>query len=378
MIPAALTNPAPWEVLACCLALLIAPTVASQQRSNRWILVGVIAMLVATLFAPTGPLAYVAAAVASLLHAAAAVSRSRTGAASLVIAAGLIAGAAVALRLDYLTTAFVLSCLALAVRTGVMPLHAGVASLCDRAMVVHVQQLPSAIALVFVHLRFVDHHAGALALAPTIVRIGAVLTIVPALMALVQRDLRGLYRSSTAMHGGMLLAALGAASLDNYAAALLVAVTMGLALGGLGLMLTSLEERVGPVQYSGPGGRIQAFPRLAAAFVIFGAAGVGLPGTAGFVADDLLLHTLWLESPASTVTVIVSSALLAVSTLICFARVFLGPAARSVAPDLRTREALGGALLIVLLLVLGVVPGTLLGPADAFLSDVGGTALSGR
>ncbi len=378
MIPAALTNPAPWEVLACCLALLIAPTVASQQRSNRWILAGVIAMLVATLFAPTGPLAYVAAAVASLLHAAAAVSRSRTGAASLVIAAGLIAGAAVALRLDYLTTAFVLSCLALAVRTGVMPLHAGVASLCDRAMVVHVQQLPSAIALVFVHLRFVDHHAGALALAPTIVRIGAVLTIVPALMALVQRDLRGLYRSSTAMHGGMLLAALGAASLDNYAAALLVAVTMGLALGGLGLMLTSLEERVGPVQYSGPGGRIQAFPRLAAAFVIFGAAGVGLPGTAGFVADDLLLHTLWLESPASTVTVIVSSALLAVSTLICFARVFLGPAARSVAPDLRTREALGGALLIVLLLVLGIVPGTLLGPADAFLSDVGDTALSSR
>ena len=131
------------------------------------------------------------------------------------------------------------------------------------------------------------------------------------------------------------------------------------------------------MQYSGPGGRIQAFPRLAACFVLFGAAGVGLPGTAGFVADDLLLHTLWIESPASAVMVIVSSALLAVSTLVCFARVFLGPATRSVAPDLVRREALAGVLLLVLLLVLGIVPGVLLGPADAWLSDVGARTVSG-
>jgi NADH-quinone oxidoreductase subunit M len=111
--------------------------------------------------------------------------------------------------------------------------------------------------------------------------------------------------------------------------------------------------------------------------VIFGAAGVGLPGTAGFVADDLLLHTLWLESPASAAMVIVASALLAVSTLVCFARVFLGPATRSVAPDLVRREALAGVLLLALLLVLGVVPGVLLGPADAWLSDVGGRDVAG-
>ena len=51
--------------------------------------------------------------------------------------------------------------------------------------------------------------------------------------------------------------------------------------------------------FAGPGGRAGAFPRLAAAFALFGGAGVGLPGTAGFVADDLLLHTLWMDSPAS-------------------------------------------------------------------------------
>jgi NADH-quinone oxidoreductase subunit M len=372
LIPGAVGQWAPWEVLVCCLALMIAPVVASQQRSSSWLLLGAVATLLLTLFSPDGPRAYIAATLAALLHAAAAADRSRTGAAGLLISAAFIGSTGVALHQGYLTMSFVLSCTAIALRAGVMPLHAGVASLCDRAVVVQVQQLASTIALVFIHLRFVDHHPGAIALAPAVVRIGAAMTLVPALMATVQRDLRGLYRTSTAMHGGMLLAALGAASLDNYAAALLVAVTLGLALGGLGLMLTSLEERVGPVQYSGPGGRIQAFPRLAACFVIFGAAGVGLPGTAGFVADDLLLHTLWLESPASAAMVIVASALLAVSTLVCFARVFLGPATRSVAPDLVRREALAGVLLLALLLVLGVVPGVLLGPADAWLSDVGG------
>ena len=213
------------------------------------------------------------------------------------------------------------------------------------------QQLSSTIALVFVHLRFVDHHAAAVEFAPLLVRYGAAATMTAALMTLVQRDLRGLYRGTTAMHGGMLMAAVGAASLDNFAAALLVAVAMGLALGGLGLMITSLEERVGPVSFHGPGGRAGGLPKLATAFALFGGAGVGLPGTAGFVADDLLLHTLWMESPTSTVTVILSSALLAVTTLIAFSRVFLGRTVATLAPDLYPRERVV-VVTIVLLLVL--------------------------
>jgi NADH-quinone oxidoreductase subunit M len=172
------------------------------------------------------------------------------------------------------------------------------------------------------------------------------------------------------MHGGMLMAALGAASLDNFAASLLVAVAMGLALGGLGIIVMSLEERVGPVSFAGGGGRLRAFPRLTVAFALFGGAGVGLPGTAGFVADDLLLHTLWKESPASAVAVIIASAVLAVATLKGYSKVFLGRPIVSLAPDLLNRERLVAVALVLLLLVLGFAPRTLLGPADAFLSPV--------
>jgi NADH-quinone oxidoreductase subunit M len=205
---------------------------------------------------------------------------------------------------------------------------------------------------------------------PAVVRYGAIAAIAGALMTLVQRDLRGFYRGTTAMHGGMLIAALGTASIGNFAAALLVAVSMGLALGGLGMMITSLEERVGPVEFSGPGGRVGAFPRLALAFALFGGAGVALPGMAGFVADDLLLHTLWTESPASTVTMILSSALLAVATLVAYSKTFLGRTTPSRAPDLYARERFVAVALVLLLLLLGFAPGVLLSPADAFLSVV--------
>jgi NADH-quinone oxidoreductase subunit M len=361
---------APWESLVFCLLLLVAPVVAAEWRRASWTLAVLGAAMVGALFSPDGTWAYTAVALAALGHAVNAWPTSRTGAAGLVLSALLALGAGVALWAHQLTAAFVLSTLTVAIRAGVWPVQAGTASLCERAPVVQTQQLASLIALVFVHLRFVDHHPEAIALAPTVVRLGAVAALIGALLSLVQRDLRGFYRATTALHGGLILAAVGAASHDNFAAALLVTVAGGLALGGFGIMITSLEERVGPVRFSQPGGRSHSFPRLGAAFALFGAAGVAMPGSAGFVADDLLLHTLWMESPASTVAVILSSAMLAVSTLRCYAYVFLGKTTLALAPDLTARERVVATALLLLLLVLGVAPGWLLGPADAFLSVV--------
>ena len=359
---------APWEALVVCLLLLVAPAVASQRRSPLWLVAGLVGAVVVALFASSGTVAYAGVAAGAVLHAFAARPFTRTGAAALAVTAAIALAIAAAMHSGQLPLAFGLSCVAIALRAGVLPFHAGVASLCERAPLVQTQQLASTIALVFVHLRHVDHHAVAIEWAPVLVRYGAFAALAAALITLVQKDLRGFYRGTTAMHGGMLLAAVGAASIGNFAAALLVAVAMGLALGGLGIMITSLEERTGPAAFGGPGGRAGAFPRLAAAFALFGGAGVGLPGTAGFVADDLLLHALWMESPASTVVMILSSAFLAVATLMTFSSVFLGRTSPSLAPDLYPRERVVAVALVSLLLVLGFAPGVLLGPADAFLS----------
>jgi NADH-quinone oxidoreductase subunit M len=220
---------------------------------------------------------------------------------------------------------------------------------------------------VLVHLRWANGDPWAFDLAPLLVAVGTASTLAFALVALVQRTLHGLLRASMLMHGGMLFAAVGAAGRGHHAAALLVAITLGLALSGFGLMLASFEARVGPLSQLAPGGRARAFPRLAAAVTVFGGAAVGLPGTAGFVADDLLLHALWQESVGSAVLTILASALLAVATLAGLARAFLGKPVRQLAPDLLGGERVAVVALLAWLVVLGVAPGVLLDPIGALL-----------
>ena len=65
---------------------------------------------------------------------------------------------------------------------------------------------------------------------------------------------------------------------------------------------------------------------------------------------------------------ILASATLAVSTLICYSHVFLGRAAAMRAPDLSARERAVALVLLILNLGLGLAPGVLIHPADEFLT----------
>ena len=356
------------------LLVLWLPRLAIRQPDGPWISVLLTGLILLSIFTASGSVAFGAMAVASVLHARQVRLVTRTAVLSFWISAVAMTVASVELSRGSITVAFVASLVAIVVRAGVMPLHAGVAELAVRRPALQTQQLATLLALVVAHLRFADQIPLSYDWAPMIVRIGAVLTLTPALIALVQRDLRGFYRSATMMHGGMLLAALGAAGRGHPTAALMVIVTIALAMAGLALMMEALEARVGAVALKGPGGRVQAFPRLAAAFLLFGGAGVAMPGTAGFIADDLLLHALWEESVPGTLTVILGSALLAVATLATYSKVFLGRAVPSMAPDLGARERWAVVALALVLVWLGVLPATLLEPADPFLRVAGDIA----
>ena len=350
-------------ILGCALTLLLAPRIASraQQRERAgWLADAVLAALLAlSLAATSGAAAYAAVGATALALAYPAWRVSRTAAAALVLAATAAGAAAVALAAGQLRWAFVASVVAVALRSGIFPLQAGVAALTDRAVPLQIRQIATLPVMVLVHLRFVNQEPWAFDVAPLLVALGTASTLGFALISLVQRSLHGLLRASMLMHGGMLFAAVGAAGRGHHAAALLVAVTLGLALSGFALMLASFEARVGPLAQLGPGGRARAFPRLAAAVAVFGGAAVGLPGTAGFMADDLLLHALWAESVGSAVLTIVASALLAVATLAGFARAFLGRPIPQRAPDLLGGERLVAVVLLAWLVVLGVAPGLL-------------------
>lgn len=367
-----MNSPAFFTLFIAALAaiLLGAPLILGGRGQPRgWLRAAALfALLLVPLFGSSGTAAYLALAAATALHAFQAWHVARTAALSLALAAVLLVGTAGALAEGAEMAAFILACGALALRAGLPPFHPGVAELCMNDRYLQVQHNASLLVLVIAHLFFIDHFAIAHDLAPALVIYGTVLALLYALTALAQRELGGLFRTSTLMHAGMLIAAVGAGGRGHFGAALLVAVTIVLALSGLALMQSSLEARVGRVVLTGPAqGRARAFPKLAAAFAFFAAAGVGLPGTAGFIADDLLLHALWEESPAGAIIIIFASAILAVASLAMLARGFFGPPLRAIAPDLAARERSVVLVLVLLLLALGLFPQFLVGAAELVL-----------
>ena len=367
-----MSGPALFTLFIAALAaiLLCAPLVMrGERRAGAWLLAAaLLALLLVPLLGANGTVAYLALMAATLVHAVQAWNVARTAAVSLGLAAVLLAATAAALAQGAESAAFMLAGTALALRAGLPPFHPGVAELCMQNRGLQVQQNASLLILVIAHLYFIDHFPIAYDLAPALVIYGTVLALVYALTALAQRELGGLFRASTLMHAGMLVAAVGAGGRGHYGAALLVAVTIVLALSGLALIQNALEARVGRVVLSGAAvGRARAFPRLAAAFAFFAAAGVGLPGTAGFIADDLLLHALWEESPAGAIIIIFASAILAIASLAMLAKGFFGTPLRAIPPDLAGRERGVVVVLVILLMALGLFPQLLVGAADLVL-----------
>ncbi len=363
---------APILVLGLSCLVLFAPSLAAGARSLAWLSLAAIALLHAfAITTGSGVWAFAAIAGVSALRAIGVAGSPRAPRATawvVVLAAG-IAATGLAFALPVL--AFAGSLISIMLLAGAAPLHRTAARVIESSTPRMTEQLATSIIVVFAHIKFVAPLEIAHEVAPMVVRVGAVLALLPALTALVQPDLRGFYRSAIVMHGGMLVTAVGASGFGHAAAALLVSVTMSLALGGLGVMVASLEERAGLVALSGRAGRISAFPRLAAAFLLFAAAGVGMPGTAGFIADDILLHALWEESVAGSLIMVVASSLLAVATLMTFARVFLGPPTPSLAPDLRASERGVAIILVVVLIGIGVVPSVLLDAFSNFMIHFG-------
>ncbi len=361
-------HPVPLAVWLLAAVVVSLPALARGREGGSTPLHLILLLLAAT--AGRAPAAYGLVALGTVLHAWDARHAGRSAWATLAAAGLATAAAGAAIAGGGAAAGFLLSTLAIALRAGCVPLHAGLATLSERAAHRYTEVLGSNVVAVFVHARFADDIAFAHAIAPAIVLLGAAMTLLPGLVALVQPDLRQFLRSAAVMHGGMVVAAIGASGRGHAAAAVMVVVTTALAVGGLALLVQALEARAGTVRLDGgPGGRVQAFPRLAAGFAIFGAAGVAMPGTAGFIADDLMLHALWSESVPATVMIILGAAALAIATLRAYAAAFLGPRRPTPAPDLLPRERAVTVLLLLLLLALGLVPGALLAPVDAFLSS---------
>ena len=223
-------------------------------------------------------------------------------------------------------------------------------------------------------------------LAPALAVLGVVGIIWGGLVCLVERDLKRLIAYSSVAHMGFVVLALATGSEVGLRAAAYGNVAHGVISAMLFFVVGGLKDRWGTVDLASvrPALR-ETWPRMGFALVLGLAAGLGLPGLAGFWGEFLAMYAAWTQSDPADHPLLwrwlaglaaVGAALAAAYALRVLRRVWVGDA---VAPaDRVTRGDADAAETVVLValgcavVLLGVLPGPLLSVTGAALRALGG------
>jgi NADH-quinone oxidoreductase subunit M len=265
------------------------------------------------------------------------------------------------------------------IRKGIVPFHSWypavfTAAPMSAALAATMPQVASytAVRLLIGH---VDHPEGVAAELVVLSQLALVTATYGAALAIVQRDLRSLVGTLAMSQSAMVLAGLAGTLPMELNGAFCVWISSGLSLTGIGLVSWALERRAGPIRLDTPQGRFWDAPALAAFFLLFGLAGIGLPGTLSFVADDLMIAGTLDDHVHAGLLVILTTVFAAIAVVRGWFRVFGGPVTvdaprHAILP--RERIALTG--LLVILFGLGLYPG----PFVRSLDKVAASLLASR
>ncbi|HEX7442129.1 MAG TPA: NADH-quinone oxidoreductase subunit M, partial [Caldimonas sp.] len=179
------------------------------------------------------------------------------------------------------------------------------------------------------------------------------------LVALVQQDMKKLVAYSSIAHMGFVTLGFFIFSELGMAGGIVQMVSHGFVSGAMFLCIGVLYDRVHSREIAAYGGVTNTMPHFAAYAVLFAMANVGLPGTAGFVGEWMVIlgavkFDFWIAALAAT-TMIWGAGY----TLWMVKRVYFGPIAndhvRDLA-DLDVREFVMLGLLAIAVLVMGLYP----------------------
>jgi len=159
------------------------------------------------------------------------------------------------------------------------------------------------------------------------------------LVALVQADMKKLVAYSSVAHMGFVTLGFFVFNELGVSGGLVQMIAHGFVSGAMFLAIGVLYDRVHSREIAAYGGVINTMPRFAAFALLFSMANCGLPGTAGFVGEWMVIlaavqSNFWIGLTAATALI-----LGAAYTLWMFKRVYLGPIANeNVAQPQRHRE----------------------------------------
>jgi len=215
------------------------------------------------------------------------------------------------------------------------------------------------------------------AAAPWLLGVSVVGILYGAAVALVQTDIKRLVAYSSVSHMGFVV--LGTFALDRTAtaAAVVQMVNHGLSTGALFLLIGFLYERRHTRRIADFGGLARQVPVMAGLWLLVSLSSLALPGLNGFVGEFPILLGTFGVNRAAGVLAAFGAVLAALYLLWAYQRMFHGPLERDedrATPDLTRRELAVMTPLVLLIVLIGLVPGPLfdlVGPSvDRVLAEV--------
>jgi NADH-quinone oxidoreductase subunit M len=200
--------------------------------------------------------------------------------------------------------------------------------------------------------------AGAKYFTPLVITLAVIGVLYGAIVAIGQQSMKRLIAYTSVSHFGLITLGVFAMTSQGVSGATLYMVNHGFATGALFILAGFLVARRGSDLIADYGGVQKVAPLLAGLFLISGLAGLSLPGLSTFVSEFLVLIGTFTRYKVPAVFATVGIILAAIYILWMYQRVAGGPVREQVAgmKDLRPRELLAVAPLIVLIIGVGVYP----------------------
>ncbi|MCC7151627.1 MAG: NADH-quinone oxidoreductase subunit M [Rubrivivax sp.] len=179
------------------------------------------------------------------------------------------------------------------------------------------------------------------------------------LVALVQKDMKKLVAYSSVAHMGFVTLGFFIFNDLGVSGAIVQMIAHGFVSGAMFLVIGVLYDRVHSREIAAYGGVFNSMPRFGPFVILFAMANCGLPGTAGFVGEWMVIlgavkYNFWIG--VLTATALISGA---AYTLWMVKRVYFGDVANAdvrAMPDLNAREFLVLSVLAVAVLWMGLQP----------------------
>lgn len=193
------------------------------------------------------------------------------------------------------------------------------------------------------------------------------------LVAMVQKDMKKLVAYSSVAHMGFVTLGFFIFNDLGVSGGLVQMIAHGFVSGAMFLSIGVLYDRVHSREIAAYGGVVNTMPNFTAFALLFAMANCGLPGTAGFVGEWMVIlgavkANFWIGVMAATALIFGAA-----YTLWMFKRVYLGPVGNDHVKELSdicSREFLILAILAIAVLAMGLYPRPFTDVMDASVAEL--------